>query len=418
MTALQRFSVLAVSIVVLSGCYSIEIHSMDPGTVPPREHPETMKEFWKSVRHLDLEHEYSKLNEDESRVLQALREAERFNNEVSDSLLFNVSVSSVDSAVKRTAFIILEKRLTDRGEWQTILDLYRLTERTPPFLPMVMNTTVKESLLYPVHPETLSVERSVLGVPIVDVTVNGIRKRFWLDTGASEMVLSRTTAEECGVTVVDSVYDEVTTATTTIPGNISVLSQCSLGPLTMKNIPAVILEDKYLNTSILGIFRYYTIDGIVGWRMLRNVRLTFDLPEERIIIERSVKGVDVRRNVIWMEYPLMRFVNEEGKSMLFFFDSGAKKSSAHPYILEHLSELKRRMRLNVFYGIGGHSLGIGESIDRLELRSGSTRVCLRNLPVTMVGRQDFVRIDGIIGADLLWKRRVVFDYPNRTFTIE
>ncbi len=418
MTALQRFSVLAISIAVLSGCYSIEIHSMDPVTVPQREYPDTMKGFWNSLRHLELEREHPKMNEDESRVLHALREAERFNDEVSDSVLFIVAVSSVDSAVKRSAFTVLEERLTERGEWQAVLDLYRLSERPPPYLPLIMRAAVKETLLYPMHPETLSVERSVLGVPIVDITVNGIRKRFWLDTGASEMVLSRSTAEECGVSVVDSVYDDVTTATSTIRGHISVISRCSLGPLTMNNIPAVILDDKYLNTSILGIFRYYSIDGIVGWRMLRNVRLTFDLPEERIIIERSAKGEDERRNVVWMEYPLMRFVNDEGMPMLFFFDSGAKNSSAHPYILEHQPELERRIRLNIFYGIGGHAAGIGESIDRLVLRSGKTTVFLKNLPVQLVGKQDFVRIDGIIGNDLLWKRRVVFDYPNRTFAIE
>lgn len=418
MNILHSLRILLLFFIVVSGCYSIDIRSMDSESRFTRKQIDTKRGFWASVQHLETDRLYPALSSEETLILQSLREMERFNDEISDSLLFHLAVSSLDSVMRRNTFTILEERLTERAEWQSILDLYRLTERTPPYLPLIMNSAVNESLALPMQPETLSVERSVLGIPIVDITVNGVRKRFWVDTGASEMVLSRTTAEECGVTVVDSIYDEVTTATTPIPGNISVLSYCSLGSMTMKNIPVVILEDTYLNKSIFGIFRYYSIDGIIGWRMLRNVRLTFDLPEERIIIERSTWKNDSRRNLVWMEYPLMRFVTEEGEPMLFFFDSGAKHSSANPYILQHLPELERSARVNMFNGVGGYSAGIGESIDRLVLLSGTTVLNMRTVPVQSIGRQDFVRIDGIIGNDLLWKRRVMFDYPNRTFIIE
>jgi predicted aspartyl protease len=43
------------------------------------------------------------------------------------------------------------------------------------------------------------VEFNSWGVPIVEVSVNGSVKRFWLDTGASEMVISSDVAEEIGI---------------------------------------------------------------------------------------------------------------------------------------------------------------------------------------------------------------------------
>lgn len=47
--------------------------------------------------------------------------------------------------------------------------------------------------------DTQNFEFSPTGCPIIEVKINGVRKKLWLDTGASTSVLARSTANECGI---------------------------------------------------------------------------------------------------------------------------------------------------------------------------------------------------------------------------
>jgi clan AA aspartic protease (TIGR02281 family) len=142
---------------------------------------------------------------------------------------------------------------TEEGDWTELRKVYESFKETPPGFSGASQFINNDSYFIAEIPETLAVEINSLGIPVVDVMVNGRRKKFWLDTGASEIVISSGIAKECKITAIDTLTENVMTATTSISAAITVVDQFSIGRYTMSNIPAIIVDKKYLEKNVLGI---------------------------------------------------------------------------------------------------------------------------------------------------------------------
>jgi clan AA aspartic protease (TIGR02281 family) len=398
-----------------TGCnYSVITIDENPAYSPKRV-DDTCSVFWSAMKHLDLYCTFPAISTDEAYFLAGMRKF--FTGQWTDAdSIFNVlMMTTQDTAVKLNAREVLVLIRTEEGDWTELRKVYESFKETPPGFSGASQFIKNDSYSLPEIPETLAVEINSFGIPVVDVMVNGRRKKFWLDTGASEIVISSGIANECDITAIDTLTENVMTATTSISAAITVVDQFSIGRYTMSNIPAIIVEKKYLEKSVLGILKDYSIEGIIGWRALKNICFTIDLPNTRIILEKPRLKDLSRKNLYWCEYPLLLFRTPFGDTAKFFFDSGAKNSSAHPDIIDRMPGLERSDRIISFQGIGGNRTLIGESIDRIEMFSHDVRITFEAFPVMSVGRPKFVSIDGIIGNDLLKKGKFTVDYRNREF---
>jgi aspartyl protease family protein len=83
--------------------------------------------------------------------------------------------------------------------------------------------------------------------------VNGVRVRFAVDTGASDIVLSPADARRAGIAVDALTYDkETTTANGLGHGASVVLASLTLGPIHLTNVPASV-NQAGLDRSLLGM---------------------------------------------------------------------------------------------------------------------------------------------------------------------
>lgn len=400
---------------MMAGCtYSI-ITIDENESLNIRQHNDTCSTFWGAIKHLDLYCSLPAVAKDEEEFLTGMRKYVRGQQNDADSIFTHLLSSSQNSLIKRNAREVLIVLKTEQADWDGLCELYGSLKEEPSGMSRALQRSKKETYCLPETPETLSVQVNSTGVPVVDVMINGKRKKFWLDTGASEISIASGVAKECGIAAIDTMKENVITATTSIMASVGVVHEMSIGRYSLRNVPAIIVEDVYMEKKIFGLIEKYTIDGIIGWRALKNIRCTFDLPNGKVIVEQPRINRETKNNFQWCEYPLLLLRTSSGDTAKFFFDSGAKNSSAHPDIIERIPELERSSRMISYQGIGGSKKMIGEAIDELTMYSQNLRITFNALPVMSTGSPKFISIDGIVGNDILRKGKLLMDYPNREF---
>ena len=127
------------------------------------------------------------------------------------------------------------------------------------------------SELMPSEPEVsrggeVIVNRRLSGEFAVAARVNSARVTFLFDTGASMVVLTATDARRAGVNVAGLVYDvPVTTANGAALAAEARLDQIAVGPILMRNVPALVARPGALEQSLLGMsflerLKSYTVE--------------------------------------------------------------------------------------------------------------------------------------------------------------
>ena len=110
------------------------------------------------------------------------------------------------------------------------------------------------------------VDRRLSGEFSIAARVNLARVTFLFDTGASMVVLTATDARRAGVNVAGLVYDvPVTTANGAALAAEARLDQIAVGPILMRNVPALVARPGALEQSLLGMsflerLKSYTVE--------------------------------------------------------------------------------------------------------------------------------------------------------------
>lgn len=117
-----------------------------------------------------------------------------------------------------------------------------------------------------VDDRTLAFRRADDGHFYARLTVNGEEMSFLIDTGATELVLTREAAEAAGFNVDRLAFNQqARTANGMVHGAPVVLDSVSLGPITDRNVRAVVnggeLDTPLLGMSYLNRFRSFQIQG-------------------------------------------------------------------------------------------------------------------------------------------------------------
>ena len=125
--------------------------------------------------------------------------------------------------------------------------------------------------LFPSEPEVgrggeVSVSRRLSGEFAITGRVNGARVTFLFDTGASTVVLTAADARRAGVSAGGLTFDApVSTANGAAMAAEVRLDQIAIGPIVMRNVPAMVARRGALDESLLGMsflerLKSYTVE--------------------------------------------------------------------------------------------------------------------------------------------------------------
>ena len=247
-----------------------------------------------------------------------------------------------------------------------------------------------------------------------DITVNGVTVPWFMDTGAEISVVTQTTAAKLGVRVLGDSSDVGTSTSTRVTGKLGVIDTLTIGGVTVRNLPVLILPD-----AMLTITKDYTIPAIFGLQGFYAIKRVAWLDGgKRMALGDAApapSGKTVR--VYWHEsglgIPLTTPLGTGGAQ----FDSGADRTSLRPSGLALLTPAQLASATERDVGIGGAG-GIERSRKRVLPQLDYT---LAGAPLVATG----VTIDdrdldaGRIGADMIGQLKLlVIDFRTMTLAAQ
>jgi predicted aspartyl protease len=174
----------------------------------------------------------------------------------------------------------------------------------------------------PVHLET---GRNPIGILDAELTVNGVRERWVLDTGASMSVVSRSFAQRLGLKPQPG-SAQMGSGITGIqnPIQVALLPSLQMGGATLRNVVVMIFDDA--NLKIGPGNHAYQINGIVGFPVLRALgAITFRHDGEFEADDTAQRSVTGARMYLKLLKPIVE-CGVEGKELPFSFDTGASST--------------------------------------------------------------------------------------------
>ena len=112
-----------------------------------------------------------------------------------------------------------------------------------------------------------------VGLPRVDVTINGQAQEAVFDTGAGFSVLSADTARRLGVTVLTADTSIGNGVQGTVPARIGIADRFEIAGTTLRNVVFLIIDDAQLTFPVPGGYDIKAILGLPVMRALGRVRM-------------------------------------------------------------------------------------------------------------------------------------------------
>jgi hypothetical protein len=272
----------------------------------------------------------------------------------------------------------------------------------------------------PFAPITLPMRRSVFGTPVVTVSINGVPRDFWLDTGASMTLLSDELAATSHVKLASTDTLALAVVAGVIPARALFIDSLSLGPIVAYSVGAALVSREALRVDrrvVDGRTESVRIDGVIGTDILRWLDIVIDAAAGTITLSRPRRQPQVTRNLFWVGYPVVRLVSESGRPLLFGLDTGAEGSYVTTTLLKKQPDIRVAMRRGSIHGLGSEEHRTEWVVRSLAVSDGDHVIRLENAPVAPERKWTFVRFDGILGADVALASRMHLDFVNGVFDI-
>jgi predicted aspartyl protease len=171
----------------------------------------------------------------------------------------------------------------------------------------------------------LRTSRNPIGSLESELTVNGIREQWLLDTGANQSVVTRSFAERLGLTPlpgVASVGSGITGLKS--PLRAALVPTLHLGGATVSNVVVLILDDA--NLRVGNGTDSYQINAILGYPVLKALsRITFTNDGEFLAGDNADKAGGTKMFMRGLTPAIECDV--DGERLLFTFDTGASSTS-------------------------------------------------------------------------------------------
>ena len=269
-------------------------------------------------------------------------------------------------------------------------------------------------------PTRLKTERDTIGSLVTELTVNGVREKWLLDTGANLSVVSRSFAGKLGLQPLPG-FGQTMSGLTGIenPLQVAILPVLQIGGAMLRNVVVLILDDDNLKIKLPN--KSYQINGIIGYPVFQTLGVvTFfhdGFWEAGPETESKTSGTHM----------YMRFLQPviecriQGQSLPFPFDTGADGTflSIRYYKRFQGDSKNWKKGENMMGGGGGAVRRKVYLLPQLHLQVGTQVATLYNVPVipTPIGA-DRDELYGNLGQDFVAGfESFTLDFSKMTFSL-
>jgi predicted aspartyl protease len=421
----MRMTALAILLVGCFGCSSNQRVIVTPynGTTPSNA-LHVSSTFTGAMKLADFTQAESLSTTDEQRrCARAFRLFAEGDERASEALL-NELAGVRDSLVQDYRQTLLGQMYFARGRWSELCALSQQEQSgadASSVLASAYMSCPKEELRFDGAFAKIPIALSSTGTPIVEVEVNGVKKKFWFDTGAGLTVIASDAAEECGVRMIGSDTTVSGTATSkTVAIMPAELSDLKIGGLRVRHHPVMIIDKKDLEFKLLGFITLMKIDGIIGWNLIQQLGWEIDYKNKTLDAFASDTSVRTTAdaNFFWLGYPTVAVRDSAGRKFLIGMDTGAKQTTLTKEYVAFAKAAPGEVESKTYGSAGGY--------EETQVQK------LANISLVMTGRTIFfpeiythdheltpvISLHGTFGSDIAQQGRLVIDYPRRRIVLE
>jgi len=379
--------------------------------------------YWRALENLDFGlMQNTALPPDFRKFAEALAAVTRGDMDEAENTFKDLLASSQDARLRRQALDILHSLWLFQSQWKNILEAG--TDKPEDKgdgnrnLVMAFGRAGQETYRFPDAACVMPCQWSSTGSPIVEVMVNGTKKKFWIDTGAGLSAIASDVAEACKVMPVGDGQGEAGTATSKrISVQPAVIQELKIGGIVIANHPVIIIDKKDLELKVLGIFRVMKIEGLIGWNAIRHLDLEIDYQKNTTTIRQPRKANDSERNFFWLGYPVVSLTDQSGVKLHFGLDTGSRRTSISENFLAKVQVDNVKMKKKTIGSAGGFERIVSAVIPDLTLKIGKSTVKLQEVGTAPQKGAVFIKLDGTLGCDAWRHGRIRVDWTNGLFDL-
>ena len=260
-------------------------------------------------------------------------------------------------------------------------------------------------------------DRERLGIPEVEVQINGRREIFFFDTGMDRTMLSASKARKYGVRILDGALDVRAGTSIASQTRFGVVDSLKVGNLVFRDHTVMVVPDENIPTVTLADGSTFRIDQGLGWNAIMKGRAVLDFPHGTFRFTASTPDRTGEPDFFWIEFPLVHLVAENGQTLLFGLDTGSVATSLLKPVLDRLDFPDLETKPLKSTSVGGAASYTGFVVPRFAFILDDYLVSLPDVAEDNCTVSEFVQVDGILGSDVLRDFTVTIDYPDHRFAI-
>ena len=364
-------------------------------------------DFWYALRELSLQDAWIIADSKDERSLADAMEAffEGRNTEA-DSIAMQL-LSSRDREVRDAARVTHGAILTSEGNWTRLAtyadsagrenrDAAGVETWAPAFKGVATSISFGDSVT------SLPLTRSMTGVAIIPVTINGVKRHFWLDTGSSITILTESVALDARITGFGRDTLELVSSVGRLSTRAAVVKSLKLGTFTVSNAPAMIVRDEALQVREASSgMPPLPIDGVIGFDLIRKLDVTIDDAASRVILRKPVvvTGKLAARNLFWFGVPIVTLLAEDGTLVHMLLDTGAEETFGTASLATKSDAHWRAAERRTVRGFGGVKTESGLVIPSVHLFLGNVSLSFQRIFLYDANYPTIFNLDGTLGSD-------------------
>lgn len=417
LSALARSFCLSLALVPVFACISPKplLVTAPAAVVPgssgardvPRPRIHFYSDFWHALRELSLQDAWIIADSKDQRSLSDAMEAFFDGRTTEADSITMVLLSSRDREVRDAARVTHGAILTSEGNWTRLAayadsagrenrDAAGVETWAPAFKGVATTISFADSVT------SVPLTRSLTGIAIIPVTVNGIKRHFWLDTGSSITILTESVAHDAAVAGFGRDTLELVSSVGRLATRAAVVTSLKLGHVTVSNAPAMIVRDEALQVR-----EVYTgmpplpIDGVIGFDLIRKLDVTIDDAADRVILRKPVvvAGKPQTRNLFWFGVPIVTLLAEDGTPVHMLLDTGAEETFGTASLASKSNAHWRAAERRTVRGFGGAKTESGIVIPSVRLFLGDVPLRFERIFLYDANYPTIFNLDGTLGSD-------------------
>jgi predicted aspartyl protease len=308
-----------------------------------------------------------------------------------------------------------------RDNWQDILKINQNrimeSDSTGFLLSKAFSKYPKQIISFTAN-DTISIETNKFNATLIDVVINGVKYKFWFDTGCPITVISSKVAKKCGVKEETSYKIEVSLTGSSSFNSPGVINSLLIGNVKLENHKCLIIDKKALQFRVLGI-PLVTVNGIIGWNFFKNFDVTLNDKNKTLILKLIEQDETQDKNFFWFVQPYVRATDDKGDSQYFIYDTGATHTIFYDNYLHVADTTKAEKKIiEVITNSGKENIEVF-SFPKVDFKIGGQQFTFKNVTTTMLGESDFLFFDiiGLFGKQEVKEKIIQFNAEQGYFII-